>query len=62
MSKHVYPIEGRWLNGVPAVEHDCDDPNCIKSGAFTEDPPPKAAKTKTQGPASAGSLDSKSEE
>ena len=54
---HVYPIEGRYLNGVPHEEHDCDDPFCIESGAFTDKPPPKTGKPSTEGPASAGSLD-----
>ena len=36
---HVYPVEGRYRLGVPHVEHDCDDPECVKSGAFTTDPP-----------------------
>jgi hypothetical protein len=61
MSKHVYPVEGRYLVDVPAVEHDCDHKDCVKSGAFTEDPPPKAAKPKS-GPATAGPSDSKTEE
>jgi hypothetical protein len=46
MSKRVYPVEGRYLNGVPHVEHDCDDKNCLASGAFTDKPPPKATSTK----------------
>ena len=62
MSKHVYPVEGHYLNGVPHVEHDCDDPDCLASGAFTEDPPPKAKASKTAGPASAGPSDSESKE
>ena len=60
MSKQVYPVEGVYLSDVPHVEHDCDDPNCLASGAFTEEPPPKAAKHK--GPAPAGPFDSKAEE
>lgn len=55
--KHVYPVEGRFLTGVPHVEHDCDDPLCVKSGAFTEDPPPKAAKN-TKAPVNPGPSDS----
>lgn len=35
----VYPVEGRYLRDVPAVEHDCDDPFCVESGAFTEKKP-----------------------
>jgi hypothetical protein len=57
-TKTVYPVEGRYLNGVPHVEHECDDKLCIESGAFTEKPPPKAAKPKSEGPADAGPLDS----
>jgi len=58
--KRVYPVEGRYLNGVPAVEHDCDDKLCLASGAFTEDPPPKAGKSKTTEPTKqVGSSDSK---
>jgi hypothetical protein len=57
----VYPVEGVYLNGQPHVEHECDHPDCVKSGAFTEDPPPKAA-AKTTGPAGAGPSDSTSKE
>jgi hypothetical protein len=39
---HVYPVEGRYLLDVPHVEHDCTDPRCVESGAFTVDPPKKA--------------------
>jgi hypothetical protein len=53
----VYPVAGRYLNGVPHVEHDCDDPFCVESGAFTEDPPDEPAE-QTEDPADAGSLDS----
>jgi hypothetical protein len=38
----VWPVEGRYLNDVPAVAHDCDDPFCVESGAFTTKRPPKA--------------------
>lgn len=56
MSRHVYPVEGRYLNGVPHVEHDCEDEFCVDSGAFTTDPPPKeAAPPKTKTRPSAGS-------
>jgi hypothetical protein len=47
MTKRVYPVDGRYLNGVPHVEHDCDDPFCVESGAFTTDPPPKPKKAKS---------------
>ena len=56
----VYPVEGRYLNDVPAVEHDCEDDFCIDSGAFTTKPPPKAVKT--EDPADAGSPDSTDKE
>ena len=62
MSKHVYPVEGVYLRDVPHVEHDCTDPLCLKSGAFTEDPPPRAAKTPTKAPQDAGPSDSESKE
>lgn len=61
-SRHVYPVEGRYLNGVPHEEHDCDDPFCVESGAFTDKPPPKRAAAKTEEPADAGSSDSESKE
>jgi hypothetical protein len=58
----VYPVEGRWLNGVPAVEHECTDPLCVESGAFTDKPPPRAAKqASTETPQDAGSSDSSEE-
>jgi len=61
--KRVYPVEGRYLNGVPAVEHECDDKLCLASGAFTEDPPPKAkATTSTKAPETPGPSDSTSKE
>ena len=41
----VYPVEGRYLNDVPAVEHECDDPFCVESGAFTTDKPEAPAET-----------------
>lgn len=58
-ARTVYPVDGRYLTGIPHVVHICDDPMCVESGAFTEDPPPKAAQPKSQGPADAGPLDSK---
>lgn len=36
----VYPVPGRYLNDVPAVEHECEDDLCVESGAFALDPPP----------------------
>lgn len=62
MSKRVFPVEGHYLNDVPAVEHDCDDANCVKSGAFTDKPPPKAASTSTKAPDKPGPSDSTTEE
>lgn len=59
-SKTVYPVEGRYLRDVPHVEHECDDPQCVASGAFTDQPPAKA--DAKQGPAHAGPSDSKSKE
>ena len=43
-SVHVYPVEGVFLSDVPHVEHDCTDPRCVETGAFTTETPPKAAK------------------
>ena len=59
-AKRVYPVPDRWINGVPHVEHDCTDPFCVESGAFThDDPPPKAAEPTTpQDPPTGGSSDS----
>jgi len=37
--RKVYPVEGRYLNGVPHVAHDCDDELCVESGAFTTKKP-----------------------
>lgn len=41
--RKVYPVEGRYLSDVPHVEHDCTDPRCVASGAFTTKPPEKSA-------------------
>ena len=57
-TRTVYPVEGRWLNGVPHVEHECDDKLCVESGAFTDKPPPRAAKVKTETPPDGGVSDS----
>lgn len=57
MTKRVYPVEGRWLSDVPAVEHDCDDDRCVETGAFTTTPPPKAKAASKSDPAGAGSTD-----
>ncbi len=68
MSKH-YPVEGVYLNGVPHVEHDCDDKFHVTSGAFTTEKakptkrktrrrPTAVVPTETEGPADAGPLDS----
>ena len=54
----VYPVEGLFIQGVPHVEHDCVDPFCAESGAFTPDPPPPPAASTPDGPADAGPLDS----
>lgn len=58
MAKTVFPVAGLFLMDVPHVAHECTDPRCLKSGAFTEDPPPKAADIPTKGPAKAGPSDS----
>lgn len=55
---HVWPVPGLYLNSVPAVEHDCDDPFCVESGAFTtQPPPPEGVDGQTEDPAEAGSSD-----
>lgn len=46
----VYPVEGRYITGVPHVPHDCEDDFCVESGAFTKEPPP-AAKPEPEPPA-----------
>ena len=56
-SRTVYPVPDRYLTDQPAVEHECDHKDCVASGAFTEDPPPKAA-SKTKTPDEPGSSDS----
>ena len=58
MTKKVYPVAGRYLLDVPHVAHECSDPRCVESGAFTHDPPPKVADIPTKGPANAGPSDS----
>lgn len=49
--RKVYPVPGRYIVGVPHVPHDCDDPFCVESGAFTTTPPKEAAKTAPDVPA-----------
>jgi len=42
----LIPVLGRFLNGVPAVEHDCDEAEAVfrvQSGAFTYAQPPATA-------------------
>jgi hypothetical protein len=58
--RHVYPVDGFFLNDQPHVEHDCDRDLCVASGAFTTTPP-KTAATKTQDPPDGGSSDSTEE-
>jgi hypothetical protein len=36
----VYPVDGFYINDVPHVPHECDDPFCVESGAFTTESPP----------------------
>jgi len=45
---HLVPIAGRFINGIPAVEHDCDPATAaaeVASGAFryAHDAPATAA-------------------
>jgi hypothetical protein len=61
-SRIVYPVEGRFLMDVPAVEHECTDPRCIESGAFTEKPPRRAKPTTTEPVEQTGSSDSEDKE
>ena len=62
-SVHVYPVEGLYLSGIPAVEHDCEHkPPCVDTGAFTtKRPPPDKADKQTEDPPDGGSLDSTEE-
>lgn len=61
MSKRVYPVEGRFLQTQPAVEHECSDDFCVESGAFTDKPPPRAkASATTEAPETPGPSDSAS--
>jgi hypothetical protein len=41
-TRTVYPVEGVYLADVPHVEHDCTDPRCVESGAFTTTKPAPA--------------------
>lgn len=41
--RRVWPVRGLFIQGVPHVPHECEDPFCTESGAFTTDPPPKQA-------------------
>lgn len=46
MDVHVYPVPGRWLPGVPAVEQDVQEDEAaalVATGAFTLDPPEEPA-------------------
>lgn len=61
-ARTVYPVPGYFLQDVPAVEHECDDPRCVESGAFTDKPPGKAASADTKAPQKAGPSDSTTEE
>jgi len=38
----VYPNPGVFLSDVPHVEHECTDPRCVESGAFTTTKPEPA--------------------
>jgi hypothetical protein len=42
---HLWPVPGRFLMGVPTVECDVDPltaAHYVKTGAFTDEPPPEA--------------------
>ena len=42
----LIPVPGRFLNGIPAVEHDCDEDEAVfrvQSGAFIYAQPPATA-------------------
>lgn len=44
--KTVYPVDGAYLNDVPAMEQEVSNERAaelIASGAFTDQPPPKSA-------------------
>lgn len=41
-SRTVYPVANRYLTDVPHVAHECDDPRCVESGAFSTEPPAEA--------------------
>lgn len=56
--RRVWPVAGRYLMGVPHVPHECDDPACTESGAFTTEPPPEVATIPTEDPPDGGSSES----
>jgi len=60
--KIVYPIPGRFVPGVPAVEQRVSDELAaalITHGAFTDDPPPAGAEpTEPEDPPTGGSSES----
>ena len=42
----LIPVPGKFLNGIPAVEHDCDEDEAgfrVQSGAFIYAQPPATA-------------------
>lgn len=46
MLVRLIPVPGRFLNGIPAVEHDCDPAEAVfrvQSGAFIYAQPPATA-------------------
>lgn len=49
--RYVYPVPGFYLATVPAVAHECDDPFCVESGAFTVEPPAGAEEPEPEAPA-----------
>jgi len=49
-ARTVYPVDGVYLNDVPATPHECTDARCTESGAFTDKPPKaKPAEPETWG-------------
>jgi hypothetical protein len=75
-TRTVYPVPGYFLQTQPAIEHECDDPFCTDSGAFTTERPgaapvrkrrskrraPTAAPAQAEGPAETGGSSDSSEE
>ncbi len=48
----LIPVPGHFINGIPAVEHDCDPEVAafeVETGAFTYAQPPATAAPKPKG-------------